>query len=469
MVTRTNTYSGKSADAGSLSLTISSVTVASGEGMVAFAYFMNGSSGPAGPYNLNWNGAGNVAANYTVLSADSSWLCAVWLLPTPTAGTGSVVISCSSSDVPFNHIGAHVHTVSGHDTTTMLRASTQNTLGGGGGGSNTNCQITTGANSAVNDLVMYGLAARSANDASWAFNGGEVYSNALNAATYWGNGANVFWGGSATKNGAASTITIGATGDVFGYAGIIVSIQNDGSGGGADDGLQDNLDSKFEYDLTFIPDSYQEAVLIENPSVPFDEGIRHEIFSEVVIIEGDYLDFTRPLLEDILLDDGQNAIFIPAQEPELDPDYVSFIETGIVGDGDPNISGTMAVTLTGVTQSASGLVTVTGTIASTLSGVTMAFSGLNNVTGTFASTLTGATMAFQGAVIVTGTMAATLSGVTMSGTGFSGSVTGTLVTTLTGITMSFRQTSRNQSLFLQPGAVYVLTIDRVEDSRSIPG
>lgn len=214
--------------ASSNTLTVSSVTVGSGEGLVVYAYIMNGSSGPGGPFQAAWNGGTAQAADFTQLSSDTSWLIAVFVFPTPSAGTGNVVITSASSDAANNHIAAHVYTVSGHDTTTMIRTSTQHSTGGAGGGGSTNLDDTTGANSAVNDLVIWGAAVRSASDASFSFNGSPLYSNALSSG-FWGAGSNVFWGASATKAGAASTITIGATGDCFGYATMIVSIKDGGA------------------------------------------------------------------------------------------------------------------------------------------------------------------------------------------------------------------------------------------------
>lgn len=103
----------------------------------------------------------------------------------------------------------------------------------------------------------------------------------------------------------------------------------------------------------------------------------------------------------------------------------------------PDVTGSAANTLAGVSSSATAVETMIGSAANTLAGVTSTASGTESILGTAANTLAGVTSSASGTETISGTSAATLAGVTSAASGLVAQpVTGSAATTLDGVTSS---------------------------------
>ena len=102
--------------------------------------------------------------------------------------------------------------------------------------------------------------------------------------------------------------------------------------------------------------------------------------------------------------------------------------------GTVKISGTLASTIAAVTQSANGTVKIAGTLAVTIAAVTQAASGsLGGITGSLAATIAAVTQAATGTLKISSTLAATIDPVTLAAIG-AGNRSATLAVTISPVT-----------------------------------
>lgn len=207
-------------------------TVGSGEGIVALVGFYNGNSGPGDNWDAQWNGGGFVAADATRVSGDNSGLMALFAFPAPAAGNFVFQARTDAAASGSTHIHSVVWVVSAFDAAQMIKTSSVASIGGNNGGGSQNLDVTTGVAAAAGDIAFWGAVVRCATFSTFAFNGANAHDTEYVAnATNWDNASNVFWGGVATKAGAGSTLTLGATGDSLPYAALAFVLKTSGAAG----------------------------------------------------------------------------------------------------------------------------------------------------------------------------------------------------------------------------------------------